>query len=144
MKKRLIEFLSYLGIGQTKFEETAGLPRGYVNKMSDNTRTTSLQKITDRYPELNINWLKTGEGEMLKSGTVQTARDIKVSGDNSGVVGHVGGNVSMGDRALAEENKRLTDENCRLHEENSKLFDRLMAANERIGTLTDTLLKKIQ
>jgi transcriptional regulator with XRE-family HTH domain len=67
MKKRLLEFLSYLGIGQTKFEEKTGLSRGFVNTLKNNPTVKSLDKIEDAYPELNINWLKTGEGEMLKS-----------------------------------------------------------------------------
>lgn len=66
MKKRLIEFLSYLGIGQLKFEENVGLSRGFVNKVGDSIRTNNLNKIVDKYPELNINWLMTGEGSMLK------------------------------------------------------------------------------
>ena len=67
MKKRLIEFLAYLGIGQTKFEENAGLSRGFVNTLKNNPTVKSLNKIAMAYPELNINWLQTGEGEMLKT-----------------------------------------------------------------------------
>lgn len=67
MKKRLIEFLAYLKIGQLKFENNTGLSRGFVNKIGENITQKSLRKIEDAYPELNINWLKTGEGEMLKS-----------------------------------------------------------------------------
>jgi phage repressor protein C with HTH and peptisase S24 domain len=67
MKERLIDFLAYLKIGQLKFEENVGLSRGFVNKVGDSIRVENLNKISKTYPELNINWLKTGEGEMLKS-----------------------------------------------------------------------------
>jgi hypothetical protein len=67
MKERLIEFLAYLGIGQTKFEEKVGLSRGLINNIKGNISLNSLKKIEDAYPELNENWLKTGEGEMLKN-----------------------------------------------------------------------------
>ena len=66
MKERLINFLSYLGIGQTKFEEKTGLSRGFVNTLKSNPTVKSLNKIAAAYPELNINWLQTGEGDMLK------------------------------------------------------------------------------
>ena len=66
MKERLIEFLAYLSIGQTKFEEKVGLSRGFVNKIGESIKDKTLEKITSVYPELNINWLKTGEGKMLK------------------------------------------------------------------------------
>lgn len=67
MKKRLLEFLSYLEVGQTKFEEKVGLSRGLINNIKGNISIKSLNKISSCYPELNINWLQTGEGEMLKS-----------------------------------------------------------------------------
>jgi transcriptional regulator with XRE-family HTH domain len=81
MKERLCEFLEYLGMGQTKFEEKVGLSRGFVNTLKNNLTIKTLDKIEAAYPELNINWLKTGEGEMLKNS--QTIGDIS----NSTVVG---------------------------------------------------------
>lgn len=65
MKERLILFLKHLGIGQLRFENNVGLSRGFVNAVGDTIRESSLAKITAVYPELNINWLKTGEGQML-------------------------------------------------------------------------------
>ncbi len=67
MKERLIEFLTHLGIGQLKFEEKVGLSRGFVNKVGDNITIKTLNKIEKECPELNINWLKTGIGSMLKT-----------------------------------------------------------------------------
>jgi hypothetical protein len=82
MKERLIEFLAYLGLGQTKFEERVGLARGFVNTLKDNMTLKSLKKITDAYPELNEVWLKTGEGEMLKSKTQIDRNLIIENADN--------------------------------------------------------------
>ncbi|MDR3246071.1 MAG: hypothetical protein LBT50_06515 [Prevotellaceae bacterium] len=65
MKERLIEFLSYLGIGQVKFEESVGLSRGFVNRLTGNFTLKTLEKIAKKYPELNEDWLRTGTGEML-------------------------------------------------------------------------------
>ena len=67
VKDRLLEFLAYLGIGQTKFEQLTGLSRGLVDKMSDGITARTINKISKVYPELNIVWLQTGEGQMLKS-----------------------------------------------------------------------------
>jgi hypothetical protein len=67
MKERLVQFLAHLGMGQTKFEEKVGLSRGFVNSLKDNLTIRTLAKIETAYPELNTEWLKTGEGEMLKS-----------------------------------------------------------------------------
>ena len=65
MKERLIEFLAYLGIGQLKFEKNVGLSRGFVNKVGYSIQKDKLDKISTAYPELDINWLKTGVGSML-------------------------------------------------------------------------------
>lgn len=78
MRKRLIEFLLYLGLGQNKFEEIVGLSRGFVNKVGDSIREGNLKKISSCYPELNINWLKTGEGEMLVSSEPKQHTDANV------------------------------------------------------------------
>lgn len=72
MKERLLKFLSYLEIGQTKFEEKVGLSRGLINNIKGNISIKSLNKISTHYPELNIDWLQTGKGEMLKSAAATT------------------------------------------------------------------------
>jgi len=67
MKKRLIEFLAYLGMGQNKFEEKVGLSRGLINKIGDSIREVNKNKILSIYPDLNWDWILTGNGSMLKS-----------------------------------------------------------------------------
>ena len=67
MKERLIQFLAHLSMGQNKFEKKVGLSTGFVNNIGDSIRVKSMQKILSEYPELNQNWLLTGEGSMLKS-----------------------------------------------------------------------------
>lgn len=63
---RLASFLKYKGKGQTAFEQEAGLSRGYVQKASDNMGYKIKSKISENCPELNMDWLLTGEGDMLK------------------------------------------------------------------------------
>lgn len=89
MKERLIEFLAYLGVGQTKFEEKVGLARGLINKISDNVRVSTLDKIAAVYPELNLNWLRTGEGNMIRPGfaILKGKNNVNVSGGTSGITG---------------------------------------------------------
>jgi hypothetical protein len=90
MKERLIEFLAYLEIGQNKFETTAGLSIGFVNTLKGNMTIKTLDRIKAAYPELNIDWLVYGEGNMLKPGTATSY------GENSPAVGSVSGGVVAG------------------------------------------------
>lgn len=66
LKSRLLEFIRYKGLTVQKFEQSVGLSNAAVAKMGNNTRRTTIDKISNRYPELNKSWLLTGEGEMLK------------------------------------------------------------------------------
>lgn len=67
VKQRIIEFIKYKGIGQTKFEKAVGLSNGYLNQLRHAPSYEKIQMIIGAFPDLNEVWLLTGEGEMLKS-----------------------------------------------------------------------------
>lgn len=69
VKDRLIKFIKSLGIGKTKFEKIVGLSNGYVNKLKNAPGADKLASIEKSYPLLSHEWLMTGAGEMLKSGS---------------------------------------------------------------------------
>ena len=70
-KERLILFLAHLNISQGRFEKKVGLSIGFVNKVGDSIRKSSLEKIISVYPQLNTAWLLTGVGEMLNKDSTQ-------------------------------------------------------------------------
>ena len=65
-RERLKSYLRKKQISEAVFEETAKLSRGFVSKVGDSIREANLIKISQSYPDLNLAWLKTGEGEMLR------------------------------------------------------------------------------
>ncbi|WP_099146674.1 helix-turn-helix transcriptional regulator [Bacteroides sp. KFT8] len=65
-KERFIEYLKIKGIGQTSFEESSGLSRGAISQKSGFS-ANSIEKIAIACPDLNLDWLITGNGEILKS-----------------------------------------------------------------------------
>lgn len=67
VKERIIQFISHKGITIQTFELNTGLSNGAVSKMGDGTRRSTLEKISNYYPELNSNWLLTGIGEMIQN-----------------------------------------------------------------------------
>lgn len=90
VKDRIISYIKYIGISQKRFEETVGVSNGYVNNVKASPSSTVLQKIFSACPDLNKDWLLTGEGPMLTS-------DMSGSGN---VVGGVGGGA-VEDMAMA-------------------------------------------
>lgn len=86
VKERISIFLTYLGMGQRKFEKECGLSNGYVNNIRQSITPKKLQQISLRFPELNPGWLMTGEGEMLRSNISQTSHgpnSPNIAGDNN-------------------------------------------------------------
>lgn len=97
VKERIIAYIRDTGISQKKFEETVGVSNGYVNNVKASPSSTVLQKIFCAFPDINRDWLLTGEGPMLVSdlpGSVhqQSSGDYSPNVNGTGnVVGGVGG-----------------------------------------------------
>lgn len=86
MRKRILNYLEYMGITKYRFYKETGLSNGYLDKDSD-IALDSYEKISSHYPDLNMEWVRTGEGEMLKPTAVQ-----QVEG-NRGVATQVAGDL---------------------------------------------------
>lgn len=66
-KDRLKEFLSSQKIGRNKFEEQINISTGYMSSKAITVTSDVIEKTVSAYPDLNLDWLITGEGPMLKS-----------------------------------------------------------------------------
>lgn len=66
MKERLMEFIKVKDISNRKFLLKCGLSGTYISTLTGNPSGDTLKKIEAAYPDLNTDWLLTGEGEMLK------------------------------------------------------------------------------
>lgn len=66
MRRRIVKYLSYKGISKYKFYQDTGLSNGYLDKNAD-LNSSSYEKISSQYKDLNMEWVRTGEGEMLKN-----------------------------------------------------------------------------
>lgn len=67
VKERLLRYIEYKGISVNKFEKICGLSTGYVGNMRKSIQPEKAMNISHNFPDLNIGWLLSGEGEMLKS-----------------------------------------------------------------------------
>ena len=69
IRDRLFRIAEYKGLSMRKFEEICNLNRGNISNMTENGTIGSdkLSKIIDAISDVNIEWLRSGRGEMLKS-----------------------------------------------------------------------------
>lgn len=67
IQTRLKEFLSLKRLTFKDFEIQAGLANAAAARISENSRSSTFDRISIAFPELDIDWLRTGEGEMLKT-----------------------------------------------------------------------------
>lgn len=124
VKQRLIEFLKYKKIGQSKFEKRICAGNGFVNNIVKSIGTEKLQSIKREFPELNTEWLLYGTGEMLN--TRQT-----ITGDhNTQIAGH-GNNINS-----SEDLSKALDEiaeHRKLLAKSQEQIDRLLAIIEKMS-----------
>ena len=67
MRDRLKAFARYKGISDYRFCNDAGIRRNLLSWGSPGVSARAMHKIGQAYPELNLHWVSTGEGEMLKA-----------------------------------------------------------------------------
>ena len=68
-KQRLIDFArARYDMGQTRFEDYCGLAHGTISAIkAAGPSASAITKITSACPDLDLNWLFTGLGKMLKT-----------------------------------------------------------------------------
>jgi len=69
MIERLSEFIRKQGVSVRSFEQKISASDGMIRRAINNNTDIQckwIENIADNYPNLNIEWLLTGHGEMLK------------------------------------------------------------------------------
>jgi hypothetical protein len=67
---RLLQFIKFSGLSARQFDLSIGAGNGYTLRMQKNNASIGsdvIENIIKTYPELNLVWLITGEGDMLKT-----------------------------------------------------------------------------
>lgn len=102
VKSRLLHFLKTQRISQTEFCRELGVSSAYVSTMRKGMSLQQQMKVREVYPELNLNWLLYGEGDMLLTGSGNNAQIGQNNYNSSGVL----------EQAISEiaEQRKLTAE----------------------------------
>tara|TARA_R110002111_G_scaffold5920_9_gene27426 strand:+ start:2382 stop:3038 length:657 start_codon:yes stop_codon:yes gene_type:complete len=65
IQQRIIQFIDYKGISKYKFYKKTGLSNGFLDKKGT-IGADKCEIIYSYFPEINLEWLLTGKGSMLK------------------------------------------------------------------------------
>lgn len=70
MTERLLQLIDYLNISVREFERKIGVTEGVISKSlarKTGLKAETLQKIAEIFPQITLEWLLLGEGEMLRT-----------------------------------------------------------------------------
>ena len=87
IKERLLIFVKSLGVSRSEFERRSCLSNGYINNIREGMGADKVENVLRAYPQLNRNWLLTGEGEMLNP--TYSNNKVTMNGDKN--VSNIGG-----------------------------------------------------
>lgn len=76
---RLFQFIAFLDLSQNKFEEKCGLTHTNIRSLKQGPTASYLMKIITAYPELSLDWLFRGTGDMLMQHTRPASTSTAVS-----------------------------------------------------------------
>ncbi|WP_452226929.1 hypothetical protein [Lacinutrix cladophorae] len=65
---RIMLVIKHLGISARQFDISIGTANGYILRMQKNNASVGsdvIERIVQLYPQINLVWLITGQGEML-------------------------------------------------------------------------------
>ncbi|MFA9212519.1 MAG: helix-turn-helix transcriptional regulator [Candidatus Methylacidiphilales bacterium] len=72
---RVLKYIELKNISKRDFYIKTGLSNGYLDKTS-NIGSDKVEKIVSAYPDINVNWLVTGHGNMLVSKDYADSEDF--------------------------------------------------------------------
>lgn len=96
IKERVIQLLENKGIAKEKFYKKIGVTSANFRGNAKNTplNSTAIENILSEIPDLNVEWLLTGKGSMLKEdiksnisqsitgdSNIQSGNDTTITGD---------------------------------------------------------------
>lgn len=82
-KERLLQYLEAKEISTSSFLKETGIKRGFLDtdKLKASVSDIFLTMIIAKYTDLNLEWIVTGRGEMLKGNEAETEKEASNEAD---------------------------------------------------------------
>lgn len=137
IKERLTAYLKYKGINKSEFGRMVGVSNSYISAIRKSIQPDKTEKIAASFPDLNMAWLLTGDGDMLKDSVKNIAQ-----GDNATNIAGNGNNIrtntSTIDKALDEiaEQRKLV---AKAQDQVSVAMEQVSKSQQQIDRLLSIL-----
>lgn len=144
VKTRLESYLVSKKIKKTHFEASIGAANGFVNSIKRSISPDYLESIANEYPDINIEWLLFGKGEMLKSSDNTNI----ISGSVSESTVQYGGNMNSHNVSIngdLEGKKIIRPDQIEIKQESNAeevLLQKVASLETEITRLVDTIRSK--
>lgn len=103
LKERMLQICAELGLSANKLSEDSGMSREYIRQMKDYISPEILRYISRTYPHINLIWLITGDGDIIKANGEEVSLLIRMLNEER------------------EKNKYLSEKVSQLEEELKKI-----------------------
>ena len=134
-KDRLLQWIDYKNLSVSAFERRCGMSTGYVANLKPNANSKKLNEISSAFPDLNMEWLKTGEGHMVNPGF-----SIAQTGDNNVLQhGHAGHDLNQ-----TNNSEKLFQDYIGGLKFQSKLTEKAMEQQDKAMSQTDKALEMME
>ena len=144
IKQRLLDFIDHKNLSVNRFCTMCGFSSAYVRNIQKTISQRYLKIISKAFPDLNIHWLETGEGQMLNE-VIPINVQNNTCGNNSSQTIVAGSDnivtISEKNRQLLESIQKMCDENAALKNENAELKIKVEMLQEQVDWLR-TLVKQ--
>lgn len=113
VKERLRTFIASKDMSVRRFEILCGFPNSFVSNIKRTTSPARLEVIASKFPELNITWLMTGNGEMLNTSYLENCEVSHIDSESAELMQHCEKLLAQLERqqtqikTLIEQNNRL-------------------------------------
>ena len=113
VKERLRTFIASKDMSVRRFEILCGFPNSFVSNIKRTTSPARLEVIASKFPELNITWLMTGNGEMLNTSYLENREVSHIDSESAELMQHCEKLLSQIEKqqaqieTLIEQNNRL-------------------------------------
>jgi pheromone shutdown protein TraB len=131
IKDRIIKVIEFKGIAKEKFYLEIGMTSANFRGKAKETplNSTAIENILSVIPDINLDWLLTGKGEMLKSGDA----NINMGNGQQIIASNVHGGISADNRQyysdspdvlrsqIDERDRLLAEKEVRIKEKDAQI-----------------------